>query len=68
MIHENCIDPLPAVQSRHNTRWLTICGLFMAMNVALSSFGLPVPGGHLYLNDIIIVTAALILDPAVPFW
>lgn len=51
----------------HNTRWLTICGLFMAMNIALSSFGIPVPGGHLYLNDMIIVTAALILDPAGAF-
>lgn len=67
MIHETAADPLPVVHSRHNTRWLTICGLFMAMNVALSSFGLPVPGGHLYLNDIVIVTAALVLDPAGAF-
>lgn len=44
-------------------RWLTITALLMAMNVALSSFGLPVPGGHLYLNDIIICTAAILLDP-----
>lgn len=67
MIHETAADPLPVMHSRHNTRWLTICGLFMAMNVALSSFGLPVPGGHLYLNDIVIVTAALVLDPAGAF-
>lgn len=67
MIHETAADPLPVVHSRHNTRWLTMCGLFMAMNVALSSFGLPVPGGHLYLNDIVIVTAALVLDPAGAF-
>ena len=38
-------------------------GLFTALNVALSSFGVPVPGGHLYLNDIIICLAALIFDP-----
>lgn len=44
-------------------RWLTITALLMAANVALSSFGLPVPGGHLYLNDIIICTAAILLDP-----
>ena len=37
--------------------------MFMAMNVALSSFGVPVPGGHLYLNDIVICTAAILLDP-----
>ncbi len=35
----------------------------MAMTIALSSFGVPVPGGHLYLCDIIICTAALLLDP-----
>ena len=28
---------------------LTITAVFMAMNIALSSFGIPVPGGHLYL-------------------
>ena len=52
-----------SVHTKHNTRWLTLCGLFMAINIGLSSFGLPVPGGHLYLNDIVIVAAALILDP-----
>jgi uncharacterized membrane protein len=51
------------IETKHNTRWLTLCGLFMAINIGLSSFGLPVPGGHLYLNDIVIVAAALILDP-----
>lgn len=25
--------------------------------------GMPVPGGHLYLNDIVICTAAILLDP-----
>ena len=40
-----------ATHTKHNTRWLTICGLLMAINIGLSSFGIPVPGGHLYLND-----------------
>lgn len=44
-------------------KWLTVTALFLAMNVALSSFGVPVPGGHFYLNDIVIVTAAILLDP-----
>lgn len=35
----------------------------MAMNTVLSSFNIPVPGGHFYLNDVIIVAAALSLDP-----
>ncbi len=44
-------------------RWLTVTALFMAMNIGLSSFGVPVPGGHFYLNDIVIATAAILLDP-----
>ena len=39
----------------------------MAMNIALSSFGVPVPGGHLYLNDVVICLAAIILDPLAAF-
>ena len=46
-------------------RLLTASALLMAVNVLLSSFGLPVPGGHLYLNDVVIDTAALLLPP---FW
>lgn len=42
---------------------LTITAMFMSMNIALSSFGVPVPGGHLYLNDIIICLAAILLNP-----
>lgn len=37
------------------------------MNVALCAFGIPVPGGHLYLNDIVICTASIILDPLAAF-
>lgn len=36
----------------------------MALNILMSSFGLPVPGGHLYLNDVIICTAAILLPDA----
>lgn len=42
---------------------LTICGLFMALIIALSSFGVPVMGGHLYFCDVAITTAAILLDP-----
>ena len=45
------------------TKLLSITALLMAMNIALSSFGLPVPGGHMYLNDIVICTAAILLSP-----
>lgn len=46
---------------------LTTTALLMAVNIVFSSFGVPVPGGHLYLNDIIIVLAALLLDPFCAF-
>lgn len=36
--------------------------VFTAMNIMLSSFGINVPGGNLYLNDIVICFAALVLD------
>lgn len=42
---------------------ITICGMFMAMIIALSSFSIPVPGGHLYLCDVAITTASILLDP-----
>lgn len=48
---------------RRTTVWMCTTAMLMALNVALSSFGLPVPGGHLYLNDVVICLAAIILDP-----
>ena len=47
----------------NHVRWITVTAVLMAMNIALSSFGIPVPGGHLYLCDTIICTAAILLDP-----
>ena len=52
---------------RNRTLWLCITAFFMGINILMSSFGIPVPGGHLYLNDIIICTAALLLDPVAAF-
>lgn len=48
---------------KKTTVWLCTTALLMALNIAMSSFGVPVPGGHLYMNDIVICTAAIILDP-----
>ena len=42
---------------------ITMTAVFMAMNIAMSSFGIPVPGGHLYLCDVVICTAAILLNP-----
>ncbi|MBQ8402868.1 MAG: ECF transporter S component [Clostridia bacterium] len=47
----------------YSVKWLTVTAMLMALNIAFSSFGVPVPGGHFYLNDIVICTAALLLDP-----
>ena len=55
------------VTKERGTVWLCITAMFMAFNIVLSSFGIPVPGGRLYLNDIVICTAALILDPMAAF-
>lgn len=55
------------VKMRHTTYWICTTALFMALNIAMSSFGVPVPGGHLYMNDIIICTAAILLDPLAAF-
>ena len=52
---------------RNTTIKLTTAGVFMAMNIALSSFGIPVPGGHLYLCDVVICLAAILLDPLEDF-
>lgn len=49
-------------QKSNATLAICITALFMALNIMMSSFGLPVPGGHLYLNDVIICTAAILLD------
>lgn len=57
-------------ETTHNKRttlWLCITAMFMALNIAMSSFGVPVPGGHLYMNDIVICTAAILLDPLAAF-
>ena len=56
-----------SLRERKPALWLTVTALFTAMNVALCSFSIPVPGGHLYLCDIAICTAAILLDPLAAF-
>lgn len=52
---------------KKTTIWLCTTAMFLALNVAMSSFGVPVPGGHLYMNDIVICLAAILLDPLAAF-
>lgn len=53
---------------KKTTLWLCVTAMFMALNVAMSSFGVPVPGGHLYMNDIVICTAAIRLTRLRHLW
>lgn len=45
------------------TKRLTLMALMMALVIVLSSFSITVPGGHLYLNDVVIVLTALLFEP-----
>ena len=49
--------------SRFSVREISLTAILMAMNIVLSSFGVPVPGGHMYLNDVVICLAAILLNP-----
>ena len=57
----------PQLRKKYPAKWLTITAMMMAMNIAMSSFGVPVPGGHLYLNDAVICVSALLLDVPAAF-
>ncbi len=56
-------------KSRLTVRKLALTAVLMAMNIIMSSsfLSIPVPGGHMYLNDVIICTAAILLDPFCAF-
>lgn len=51
------------LQARNANAAYAICvtAFFMALNILMSSFGIPVPGGRCYLNDVVICTAAILL-------
>jgi len=50
-------------ETGNTTVRLVVAALFMAMVIGLSSFGITVPGGHLYLCDVVICLAAILLNP-----
>ena len=55
-------------KKRFTARWIAITACLLAANAAASSFSIPVPGGHFYLCDVVICTAALLLDPVAAFF
>ncbi|MCQ2385414.1 MAG: ECF transporter S component [Clostridia bacterium] len=56
------------LNAHQKTLLLTLTALLTAVNIIFSSFGIPVPGGHLYLNDTVICLAALLLNPVLAFF
>ena len=56
-----------SLREKDKVKWICVAALFMALNIIMSSFGIPVPGGHLYLCDLVICTAAILLDPLAAF-
>lgn len=57
------------MRSAISVKKLTVTALLLAMNIimSISVFSIPVPGGHMYLNDVVIVTAAILLEPFYAF-
>ena len=55
--------------TQQSVKKLTVTAVLMAMNIimSISALSIPVPGGHMYLNDVIIVTAAVLLEPFYAF-
>ena len=51
-----------------SVKTLTLSAVFMALTVALSTFSIPVPGGHLYFCDAAICTGAILIgNPVAAF-
>ena len=56
-----------SLRATNQVRWITITGVFTALNIILASLPIPTPTGNIYLCDMIICTAALLLDPVAAF-
>lgn len=56
-------------KAHSSVKLITCTALMLAMNIisSMSIFSIPVPGGHMYLNDLFIVTASVLLDPVHAF-
>lgn len=50
-------------QFKNQTKRITFTALLMGLNIALCTVSVPVPGGHFYLNDVVICIAAILLNP-----
>lgn len=67
MSEKRSIELNKGLREVNKVRWITVTAIFMAINIAMATVGITVPGGHLYLCDVIICTAAILLDPFAAF-
>lgn len=58
------ISPL---KKNFTVKKMALTAVLMALYIVCCSFSIPVPGGHLYLNDVVICVAGIILDPVCAF-
>ena len=65
--HKNSQEVVMENNKRIPIRIITVTAVFTAMNIVMSSFSVPVPGGHLYLNDVVIAVASMLLGPLPAF-
>ena len=56
-----------SLRKKNPARWIALTGVFTALNIILASLPIPTPAGNIYLCDMIICTAALLLDPIAGF-
>lgn len=64
---ENKIRVKTQAQFKNQTKRITFTALLMGLNIALCTVSVPVPGGHFYLNDVVICIAAILLNPVDAF-
>lgn len=67
---ELIVKEATAVENKRlDMKKLALAAVLMAMNIIMSTsvLSIPVPGGHMYLNDVIICTAAILLEPFYAF-
>lgn len=58
-----------ANKTSRQIRLMVVTAMLTAVNIVMSSsvLSVPVPGGHMYLNDMVITFAAVVLDPFYAF-
>lgn len=69
MTEQKSVTEQKDFRRRKPVLWLTVTAMLMGMVIILSMsvMSVPVPGGHLYFNDVVIDTAALLMDPVAAF-